>query len=118
MNSTRRAFIACAAAFGATPLWASSSAFASQRPWSERRDLYPEGVASGDPEPTSVIVWTRRPFSSGTRATLYVEVAEDPSFKRVVAAARAAVYQESDWTCRVLVGRLKPDHIYWYRFTD
>ena len=30
--------------------------------WRERRDLYPEGVASGDPDPNSVILWTRRPF--------------------------------------------------------
>ncbi|MBS0377438.1 MAG: alkaline phosphatase D family protein [Proteobacteria bacterium] len=118
MKSTRRSFIASAAAFGAIPLWAGFRAFASQRLWSERRDLYPEGVASGDPEPTSVILWTRRPYSAGSRATLYVEVAEDPSFRRVVAASRAVVLQESDWTCRVLVGGLKAAHVYWYRFTD
>jgi alkaline phosphatase D len=85
----------------------------------ERRDLYPQGVASGDPEPTSVILWTRRPFDGpATRATLHVEVAEESSFKRVIAAAEAAVCEESDWTSRVLVGGLKPDTVYWYRFTD
>src|SRR6185437_12218213 len=25
---------------------------------------------------------------------------------------------EADWTCRVLVGGLKPARVYWYRFTD
>jgi len=118
-KSTRRSFIAAAAAFGATPVWALASPIASRHPWLERRDLYPEGVASGDPEPTSVILWTRRPFGgSAKRATLHVEVAEDSSFKHVVAAAKALVYQESDWTCRVLVGGLEPGSVYWYRFTD
>ncbi len=27
----------------------------------ERRDLFPQGVASGDPTANSVILWTRRP---------------------------------------------------------
>ena len=119
ITSTRRSFIAAAAAFGATPVWALSNAAASRRRWVERRDLYPEGVASGDPEPTSVVLWTRRPFSDGrAQATLHVEVAEDAAFHRVIAAAEAGVSEESDWTCRVLVGGLKPDHVYWYRFTD
>ena len=119
ITSTRRSFIASAVAFGATPVWALSSASASRRHWVEKRDLYPEGVASGDPETNSVVLWTRRPFSDGrARATLHVEVAEDVAFDRVIAAAEAGVSAESDWTCRVLVGGLKPDHVYWYRFTD
>jgi alkaline phosphatase D len=119
INSSRRSFIAAAAAFGATPVWALSNSSASRHRWIERRDLYPEGVASGDPEPTSVILWTRRPFSDGrAQATLHVEVAEDATFDRVIVAAEARVSGESDWTCRVLVGGLKADHIYWYRFID
>ncbi|MBS0580788.1 MAG: alkaline phosphatase D family protein [Proteobacteria bacterium] len=119
VSSSRRSFIAAAVAFGATPVWAFSQASASRHRWSERRDLYPEGVASGDPEPSSVVLWTRRPFRDGrARATLHVEVAEDPAFERVIAAAQTAVSAESDWTCRVLVGGLQPARIYWYRFTD
>ncbi|MBV9695316.1 MAG: alkaline phosphatase D family protein, partial [Gammaproteobacteria bacterium] len=118
-KSTRRSFLAAAAAFGATPLWGLSRAFASRQAWVERRDLYPEGVASGDPEPTSVILWTRRPFGGSTaHAALHVEVAADPSFSRVIAAAEAGISGESDWTCRVLVGGLRPGSVYWYRFTD
>ena len=80
--------------------------------------LYPEGVASGDPDPSSVILWTRRPFDQGDRHVLTVEVAEDEAFKRVVAKAPAPVSASADWTSRVLVGGLRPAHIYWYRFTD
>ena len=93
---------------GASLAW-GGSARASTTGWHERRDLYPEGVASGDPDPNSVILWTRRPFDVGRHASvLTVEVAEDEAFRRVVAKASAPVSAASDWTTRVLVGGLKP----------
>ena len=114
---SRRHFIQSAAAMGASLAWAGP-ARASRTNWQERRELFPEGVASGDPGPNSVILWTRRPFASGTRQLLTVEVAEDQAFRRVVARAPAPVSAASDWTSRVLVGGLKPARTYWYRFTD
>jgi alkaline phosphatase D len=117
MTFSRRAFLQAAAAVGASPAWAGPAG-ASRTKWRERRDLYPEGVASGDPAPDSVILWTRRPFETGERQLLTVEVAEDEAFRNVVARAPAAVSAAADWTCRVLVGRLKPARTYWYRFTD
>jgi alkaline phosphatase D len=114
----RRSFLELACALGATAAW--GNAFASpRRPWRERRDLYPEGVASGDPDSHSVLLWTRRPPHDGSSATmLHVEIASDESFRRVVATAIAPISAASDWTCRVLVGRLQASHVYWYRFTD
>src|SRR6187455_1316278 len=117
MTLNRREFVQLAAAMGASLAW-GGSARASTTGWQEQRDLYPEGVASGDPDPTSVILWTRRPFESGGRRVLTVEVAEDDAFRRVVAKASAPISAESDWTTRVLVGHLKPARVYWYRFTD
>src|SRR5881275_1251108 len=117
MTLNRREFVQLAAAMGASLAW-GGSARASTTGWHERRDLYPEGVASGDPDPSSVILWTRRPFESGGRRVLTVEVAEDDAFRRVVAKASAPVSAESDWTTRVLVGHLKPARVYWYRFAD
>src|SRR5579862_4660997 len=117
MALSRREFVQLAVAMGASLAW-GGSARASTSDWHERRDLYPEGVASGDPDPTSVILWTRRPFESGGRRVLTVEIAEDDAFRRVVAKASAPVSAESDWTTRVLVGHLKPSRVYWYRFTD
>ena len=117
MTLSRRQFIQAAAAMGATFAW-SGTARASRVRWSEARTLFPEGVASGDPDPTSVILWTRRPFASGDRHLLTVEVAEDEAFRRVVAQASAPASAASDWTTRVLVAGLKPARMYWYRFTD
>ena len=115
---SRRELLVTAAALGATAAWAREPSL-SRVKWQERRDLYPEGVASGDPDSSSVILWTRRPYAAGHKTPrLIVEVAEDRAFARVVAAAKANAPEESDWTARVLVGGLKPATEYWYRFTD
>jgi alkaline phosphatase D len=116
---TRRAFLTMAAAMGATAAWGRPFGKKSQTPWHERRDLFPQGVASGDPDSDSVLLWTRRPDTNGGAVLrLKVEVAEDEAFSRVVARATTPVSAASDWTCRVLVGSLKPSREYWYRFTD
>jgi alkaline phosphatase D len=115
---SRRQLLATAAALGATAAFAGTPA-TSRSGWREARELFPEGVASGDPDSTSVILWTRRPYAAGHKTPrLMVEVAEDRAFVRVVATAKANAPEESDWTARVLVGGLKPATDYWYRFTD
>jgi alkaline phosphatase D len=119
MSLTRRTFLAMAAAVGATAAWGTPFGTTSRLAWRERRDLFPEGVASGDPDSNSVLLWTRRaPIGTDAVAQLKVEVAEDERFARVVATASAPISAASDWTCRVLVGGLKPSRVYWYRFTD
>jgi alkaline phosphatase D len=116
---SRRSFLEMAIALVATAAWGEPFASDSKIQWRERREFYPEGVASGDPESDSVLLWTRRPPINGsTVQKLNVEVAEDESFQRIVATAEAPVSEASDWTCRVLAGGLKPARVYWYRFTD
>jgi alkaline phosphatase D len=115
---SRRHFLALAAAMSASSGWAAQQAGRSRVAWRERRDLYPEGVASGDPDAHSVLLWTRRPFLGDSKARLQVEVSQDEAFSRVVATASANVSAESDWSARVLIGNLKPASVYWYRFTD
>ncbi len=117
MTLSRRRFMQTAAALGAVAAFASP-ARASNVKWTERRDVFPEGVASGDPDSSSVILWTRRPSAQTARVQLVCEVANDPAFEHIVATSHATVSTETDWTCRVLVGGLQPAHEYWYRFTD
>jgi alkaline phosphatase D len=117
MTLSRRDFMQLAATLGASLAW-GGTACQSRTNSREHRDFYPEGVASGDPDPTSVILWTRRPFDEGERHVLTVEVAEDEAFHRVIAHAAAPVSAASDWTTRVLVAGLQPSRVYWYRFTD
>jgi alkaline phosphatase D len=116
---SRRSFVELAVGLGATAVLGRPTPARSKVAWQEQRELYPEGVASGDPESDSVLLWTRRPHKDGeTVDKLTVEIAEDESFTRVVAAEEAAISATSDWTCRVLAGGLKPSHVYWYRFSD
>ena len=62
---TRRSFLEMATVLGASAAWGNSSPSPSGVSWHERRELYPEGVASGDPDSNSVLLWTRRPPASG-----------------------------------------------------
>ncbi len=115
----RRRFLAGAASLGIMGVWATRSGAAPSRVvWREDRALFPQGVASGDPDDHSVVLWTRRPFDRGDLHTLTVEVARDAEFRQVVARARTPVLEAADWTCRALVGGLSPASVYWYRFTD
>jgi alkaline phosphatase D len=113
----RREFVAAAAALGATAAWAGG-ARSSRLAWREDRAHFSEGVASADPRPDSVLLWTRCSESGAQAFRLRVEIASDPSFDRVVATASARALAASDWTCRVLVGGLVPNTVYWYRFAD
>lgn len=115
---SRRQFLTLAAAIGASPAWAATRSQPSRTRWSEKREAYPEGVASGDPDAHSVLLWTRRPLVSERQARLRLEVAEDEAFSHVVVTTDAHVFAAADGTCRVLVGNLQPDRLYWYRFTD
>lgn len=121
-SSTRRDFLKSATTLGAAATWCTRAAPAASRTrWTERRDRFPEGVASGDPDAHSVLLWTRCPGNAATpgeTVRLTVEVAEDPEFHRVVAHAPLQATAASDWTTRVLIGGLRPAHEYWYRFTD
>jgi alkaline phosphatase D len=114
----RRRFLELAAAIGASVAWGQGRAVPSRRAWTERRDLFAEGVASGDPEPDSVILWTRYSAGNGPRVRLAVEVAEDNAFERVIASTVTFASRAADYTTRVLVGGLQPGQLYWYRFTD
>lgn len=116
---TRRQFAQAAAAAGAVLALGTGCATAPR--WRERRDLYPQGVASGDPAPDSVLLWTRRqPAADDLRAAylLTVEVAKDRDFRHIVARGEAEITADTDWTCRFMAAGLRPATEYWYRFTD
>ena len=116
---SRRGFVAGAIAMGAAPALARKPGRSTilRR---ESREGYPQGVASGDPTPDGMILWTRRQPRPGRERPhrLTVEVAEDEAFERVVVVRTVKAQAVADWTCRVLVGGLEASRDYWYRFTD
>lgn len=118
MYLTRRKFLQglfIATAISSGKAWASKPG----KPVSERRDLFPQGVASGDPTFNSVILWTRRPPVNGNASgKLVVEISAKPDFNKLVARGTAHLNAASDWTCHFLAKGLKPNQEYWYRFID
>ncbi|MEV5973523.1 alkaline phosphatase D family protein [Streptomyces sp. NPDC051921] len=84
------------------------------------------GVASGDPLPDGVLLWTRvTPTSDATPgsgrgpdASVGWELAEDRSFARTVASGTAVASAATDHTVKVDVRGLRPATSYWFRFTS
>jgi alkaline phosphatase D len=80
---------------------------------------FPQGVASGDPRTTSVVLWTRvvRTAAATGPIDLRVEVATDAGFASVVVNMMVQATEASDNTVRVLVTGLSAATAYHYRFT-
>ncbi|MBI3219335.1 MAG: alkaline phosphatase D family protein [Bacteroidetes bacterium] len=76
------------------------------------------GVASGDPLPDRVIIWTRvTPEDSVSSVPVKWEVAEDESFSSIYQTDTTSASAGRDYTVKVDVDALKPDRVYYYRFT-
>lgn len=73
------------------------------------------GVASGDPDENSVVLWTRISGVSGA-AQVEWEVAADPEFSRILVAGRGEAGPDTDHTFKVVVQRLPASGVFWYRF--
>ncbi|WP_341529717.1 alkaline phosphatase [Nostoc sp. UHCC 0302] len=81
------------------------------------------GVASGEPYPTSVVIWTRLapdPLNGGGVPPVNVpirwEVSTDPNMKRIVARGTEFATPELAHSVRIVVDGLQADTWYWYRF--
>ncbi|MGI5216951.1 alkaline phosphatase D family protein [Nocardia sp. CA-290969] len=89
-------------------------------------DPFSLGVASGDPLPDGVVLWTRLapdPFApdglGGTGlapVTVEYEVAEDEQFRRIAARGSAVATRELGHSVHPEVRGLAPDRWYFYRF--
>ncbi|RKK05615.1 alkaline phosphatase [Pseudoroseomonas wenyumeiae] len=87
------------------------------------RDPFTLGVASGDPWPDGVVLWTRlapEPLAGGgmPRAAIPVrwEVAEDPGFTAIAATGEELARPELAHAVHAEVGGLLPGRAYFYRF--
>ncbi|MGI5449295.1 alkaline phosphatase D family protein [Streptomyces sp. CA-243310] len=91
----------------------------------ETAPAFLHGIASGDPLPDGVLLWTRVTPSPeavpgsglGPATAVGWEVAEDRNFARVVASGSVTATAAADHTVKVDVRGLRPHTPYWYRFT-
>lgn len=137
-NLPRRRFLAGSAAAAAGAAVAGNAATAnaqlsSSRALSSARlpemkpakySAFMHGVASGDPLPDSVIIWTRVTVSEdavpgshkGQDVDVEWQVATDPKFQNIKREGVARASAASDHTVKVDAKSLEPGKVYYYRF--
>ncbi|MBF9131862.1 alkaline phosphatase D family protein [Plantactinospora sp. S1510] len=125
--ATRRRFLTVTGAAaglalaGALPGVSSATAATTD---ATKLDPFTLGVASGDPLPDGVVLWTRlapdplAPFGGMDRRAYSVqwEIATDERFRQVVKRGTAKATPEYSHSVHVDVRGLKPAHEYYYRF--
>jgi len=79
--------------------------------------MFLHGVASGDPLPDAVILWTRvTPIDLSSTIALHWEVATDLDFREVVASGSLLTDSRRDFTAKVDADGLAAGTLYYYRF--
>ncbi len=78
--------------------------------------VFAHGVASGDPDQSSVVIWTRL---SGAGGSVVVDwtVASDADFRNVIVRGQHLTDQERDYTVKIVANGLTPGREYFYQFT-
>ena len=76
---------------------------------------YLHGVASGDPDTTSVVIWTRVSNVDG-QIDVGWRVATDPNFRNVVKRGQHRTDASRDYTVKAVVIDLHPGQEYFYQF--
>ena len=124
----RREFLKATIAAAGVTLWlpaCGSENGEEQRPeiFEEEHTFFPQSLASGDPRPDSVILWTRVQDESKSESNIAIElqVAEDPAFEAMVplgADTSLSVTAESkyDHCVKVRLTALSAYTTYYYRF--
>ncbi|MFE3657015.1 alkaline phosphatase D family protein [Streptomyces sp. NPDC059165] len=123
-HSRRTVVKAAAATAVATAAAAPTLAAAPSAVAAEQAPAFLHGIASGDPLPDGVLLWTRItpvpdavPGSGkGPETEVTWEVAEDRGFSNVVARGRTTASAASDHTVKVDVRGLRHGTTYYYRF--
>ncbi|MEO8702654.1 MAG: alkaline phosphatase D family protein [Kofleriaceae bacterium] len=118
----RRDFLRGAGAFivGAKLLACGDNSAPDSTPDGALRGVFgfPQGVASGDPRTTSVVLWTRavKLADASEPVGLQLQVATDVEFMTVVVDQTIEATAASDHAVRILVTDLTADTAYFYRF--
>ncbi|MEM9617359.1 MAG: alkaline phosphatase D family protein [Pseudomonadota bacterium] len=82
--------------------------------------VFTHGVASGDPDATSVVIWTRVSLPAGAAqpmtAPVIWETALDEAFTEMRGKGEVLTGASRDWTVKVLLSDMEPGTTYYYRF--
>ncbi|MBL8782438.1 MAG: alkaline phosphatase D family protein [Alphaproteobacteria bacterium] len=116
----RRSILKGLAGFAGTFVAAARAPFAAAQPraLTSNRYRFPQGVASGDPQPDGIVLWTRVAANDGSDdpIDLRVQISNKPDFTDVVLDEAMTATKATDHTLRIVIQGLDPDTIYFYRF--
>ncbi|MGH9855867.1 MAG: alkaline phosphatase D family protein, partial [Blastocatellia bacterium] len=119
----RRRFLIGAGALSGLALAGQLPSYAQTRTVKFATDPFSLGVASGDPLPDGVVLWTRLapdPLNGGGMpphgATVKWEIATDEQMKKVAQRGSTVASPEFGHSAHVDVRGLQPGRWYWYRF--
>lgn len=125
LSLQRRRFLFGAGALAGLAMLDPVSAFEQSRTVKFTADPFSLGVASGDPWPESVVLWTRLapdPLNGGGAprqpVKLRWEIASDDRMRNIVASGATTARPELGHSVHVEVFGLQPARWYWYRFTS
>ena len=112
---TRRQTLASAAAVAAAAALPAAAARPAKARPAKAMEGFAHGVASGDADHHSLVIWTR---VSGVEKSVAVdwEVSTQADFGDTIAAGRTRTSARRDHTVKVLVTGLEPGSDYFYRF--
>ena len=74
------------------------------------------GVASGDPDQESVVIWTRMSGLTKSHSVSW-QLALDSTFQRIISHGSETTNQYQDYTVKAVVAGLEPGKNYFYRFS-
>jgi alkaline phosphatase D len=119
---SRRLMLAYGASLASLP-FLGRSASAQEKP-KFSSNPFTLGVASGDPDPRSVVIWTRLapeptvPYGGMPPVAVQVkwQIAEDQAMSKIVSSGVATATPQLGHSVHVEVKDLRPDRWYWYRF--
>jgi alkaline phosphatase D len=77
---------------------------------------FTHNVASGEPGPDSVLLWTRYVPATGGPAKVRVEISESRDFAKLVGGGQMVTGPWRDHTVKITVDGLAPGKWHWFRF--
>src|SRR5204863_9784802 len=119
----RRGFLGATARLAALAALGQLGACTRSQPFKFDRDPFTLGVASGDPLPDGVVLWTRLamdPLRGGGMGAAPIDVewliARDEALKDVVRGGTITAVADLAHSVHVDATGLEADRVYWYRF--
>jgi alkaline phosphatase D len=79
---------------------------------------FPQGVASGDPQPEGIMLWTRAvpAGESNSPVRLLLQLSTERNFSTLLLQEQVQTSFDADYTVRTYIDGLSPDTQYYYRF--